>query len=64
MVAKWDASQIMIGTDPKFDPFRKKAEVVAAIARSRQAALATRNTIDLDHCGSRIINPSTTLTLE
>lgn len=30
---------------------------IAAIARSRKAALATRNTRDFDHCGIRIIDP-------
>ena len=37
---------------------------IAAIARSRRAALATRNTSDFDHCGLRIINPWTAVTLE
>lgn len=30
---------------------------VAAIARSRGAALATRNVSDFDHCGVTVINP-------
>jgi predicted nucleic acid-binding protein len=31
--------------------------MIAAIARSRKAAVATRNTKDFEHCGIRIINP-------
>ena len=30
---------------------------IAAIARSRRAALATRNTGDFDHCGVTVVNP-------
>jgi len=30
---------------------------VAGIARSRGAALATRNTSDFEHCGVRVVNP-------
>jgi hypothetical protein len=30
---------------------------LAAIARSRDAAVATRNTSDFDHCGVRVLNP-------
>ena len=30
---------------------------VAAIARSRGAAVATRNTSDFDHCGVTVVNP-------
>jgi toxin FitB len=30
---------------------------IAAIARSRGAALATRKTADFDHCGIRVVNP-------
>lgn len=30
---------------------------IAAIARSRSAALATRNTRDFEHCGITIVNP-------
>jgi toxin FitB len=32
---------------------------IAAIARSRGAALATRNSNDFDHCGIRIVDPWT-----
>jgi predicted nucleic acid-binding protein len=31
--------------------------MIAAIARSRSAALATRNTRDFEDCGVRVINP-------
>ena len=30
---------------------------VAAIARSRGAVVATRNTHDFEHCGVRVVNP-------
>jgi predicted nucleic acid-binding protein len=30
---------------------------IAAIARSRGAILATRNTADFEHCGIRLVNP-------
>lgn len=30
---------------------------IAAIARSRDATLATRNTADFEHCGVRLVNP-------
>ena len=33
--------------------------MIAAIARSRNAAVATRNTRDFDGCGVRVINPWT-----
>jgi len=35
---------------------------IAAITRSRDAALATRNTSDFEGCGIRLINPWTTAT--
>jgi predicted nucleic acid-binding protein len=31
--------------------------MIAAIARSRNAVVATRNTKDFEHCGIRIVNP-------
>jgi len=31
--------------------------MIAAIARSRGAAVATRNTSDFEHCGVRLFNP-------
>jgi predicted nucleic acid-binding protein len=33
--------------------------MIAAIARSRDAVVATRNTKDFEHCGIRVINPWT-----
>jgi hypothetical protein len=30
---------------------------IAAIAHSRGAALATRNTADFEHCGIKVVNP-------
>jgi predicted nucleic acid-binding protein len=32
---------------------------IAAIARSRGATLATRNTADFEHCGIAVLNPWT-----
>jgi predicted nucleic acid-binding protein len=33
--------------------------MIAAIARSHRAAVATRNTADFQHCGIEVINPWT-----
>ncbi len=38
-------------------PISQSDAMVAAIARSRQAVLATRNTGDFEACGIKIINP-------
>jgi hypothetical protein len=38
-------------------PISQFDAMIAAIARSHHAALATRNTADFQHCGIRIINP-------
>jgi hypothetical protein len=38
-------------------PIAQFDAMIAAIARSRQAALATRNPSDFAHCGLRLINP-------
>jgi len=38
-------------------PISQFDAMIAAISRSRQAALATRNGGDFEHCGIRIINP-------
>ena len=38
-------------------PISQFDAMIAAIARSRRATLATRNTSDFDHCGLRLVNP-------
>jgi hypothetical protein len=38
-------------------PISQFDAMIAAIARSRGAAVATRNTGDFEHCGIRLINP-------
>jgi len=38
-------------------PISQLDAMIAAIARSRSAALATRNTKDFEGCGVRVINP-------
>lgn len=40
-------------------PISQLDAMIAAIARSRSAALATRNTADFSDCGVRIVNPWT-----
>jgi len=40
-------------------PIERSDAQIAAIARSRGAAIATRNTGDFEHCGINIINPWT-----
>jgi hypothetical protein len=38
-------------------PIAQFDAVIAAIARSRRAAVATRNTKDFEGCGIRLVNP-------
>lgn len=38
-------------------PIAQSDAQIAAIARSRGAALATRNTADFEHCGIPLVNP-------
>jgi len=40
-------------------PISQFDAMIAAIARAHDAALATRNTSDFEHCGLRIVNPWT-----
>jgi hypothetical protein len=40
-------------------PISQFDAMIAAIARSRRAAVATRNKGDFEHCGVRTINPWT-----
>jgi predicted nucleic acid-binding protein len=51
--------KIVAGRDALGRPISQFDAIIAAIARSRRAALATRNTTDFDHCGIRILNPWT-----
>jgi toxin FitB len=43
-------------------PISQFDAMIAAIARSQHAAVATRNTKDFEHCGVRLINPWDQLT--
>jgi len=56
--------KIVAGRDALGRPISQLDALIAAIARSRRAVLATRNTRDFDHCGLRIINPWTAEKLE
>lgn len=38
-------------------PISQFDAMIAAISRSRRAAVATRNISDFEHCGVRVINP-------
>lgn len=40
-------------------PISQFDAMIAAIARANRAALATRNTVDFEHCGIRLVNPWT-----
>jgi predicted nucleic acid-binding protein len=40
-------------------PIQQSDMQIAAIARSRGAAVATRNVADFEHCGIKVINPWT-----
>ena len=40
-------------------PIAQREAQIAAIARSRGATLATRNTADFEHCGITLVNPWT-----
>jgi predicted nucleic acid-binding protein len=40
-------------------PIAQRDAQIAAIARSRGATLATRNTADFEHCGITLLNPWT-----
>ena len=49
--------EIAIGRRGKGRPMAEFDAQVAAIARSRGATLATRNTADFEDCGVRLVNP-------
>ena len=50
-------AKIVAGRDALGRPISQSDAMIAAVARSRRAAVATRNTSDFEHCGVRIINP-------
>jgi predicted nucleic acid-binding protein len=50
-------AKIMAGRHAIGRPVSRADAMIAAIARSRDAVVATRNTKDFEHCGIRIINP-------
>jgi predicted nucleic acid-binding protein len=56
--ARWFA-KIVSGRAAAGRPITQFDAMIAAIARSRGAAVATRNTNDFEHCGIRVINPWT-----
>jgi hypothetical protein len=49
--------KIVAGREALGRPISQFDAMIASIARSRGAAVATRNTKDFEHCGVRIINP-------
>lgn len=49
--------KIVAGREGLGRPISQFDAMIASIARSRHAALATRNTGDFEHCGIRIFNP-------
>jgi predicted nucleic acid-binding protein len=52
-------AKIMAGREALGRPISQSDAMIAAIARSRDATVATRNTKDFEHCGIRIVNPWT-----
>jgi predicted nucleic acid-binding protein len=52
MVLRWLAAQDAAGL-----PISQFDAMIAAIAKSRRAAVATRNTADFERCRIQIINP-------
>jgi hypothetical protein len=50
-------ARILAGRKAAGRPMSQFDAMIAAIARSRGAAVATRNTTDFEHCGIRLINP-------
>ncbi|HCC58430.1 MAG TPA: VapC toxin family PIN domain ribonuclease [Solibacterales bacterium] len=51
--------KIVAGRDAVGRPISQFDAMIAAIARSRRAVVATRNTSDFEHCGLQIVNPWT-----
>jgi predicted nucleic acid-binding protein len=50
-------AKIVAARDAMGRPISQFDAMIAAIARSHDAAVATRNTADFGHCGIRIIDP-------
>jgi predicted nucleic acid-binding protein len=50
-------AKIVAARDAMGRPISQFDAMIAAIARVRHAAVATRNAADFDHCGVRIIDP-------
>ena len=50
-------AKIMAGREALGRPISQSDAMIAAIARSQDATVATRNTKDFEHCGIRIVNP-------
>ena len=50
-------AMIVSGREAKGRPISQFDAMIASIARSRRAAVATRNVHDFEHCEVRIINP-------
>jgi predicted nucleic acid-binding protein len=50
-------AKIVSGCETAGRPISQFDAMIAVIARSRGAAIATRNTDDFQHCGVRVINP-------
>ena len=48
---------IVAGRDALGKPISQFDAMIAAIARSHHAAVATRDASDFEHCGIRIVNP-------
>jgi predicted nucleic acid-binding protein len=49
--------EIAAGRRPEGRPLAEFDAQIAAVARSRRAMLATRNTADFEGCGVRLVNP-------
>ena len=49
--------KIVAGRDALGRPISQLDAMIAAVARSHRATLATRNTPDFEHCGVRVVNP-------
>lgn len=50
-------AKIVVGREAMGRPISQFDAMIAAIARSRQAAVATRNVNDFPHCGVRVVDP-------
>lgn len=51
--------KIIAGREAMGRPISQFDAMIASIARSRRATVATRNTNDFEHCGIGIVNPWT-----